>query len=168
MQVSRGNHLLRLVALFALVVLSAACSNKFKEIDVTSCEVASLTPKGFRSVDAVLLVGVHNPTVSFTLSDVTGNVRKDDLVIATFTGGPVTIEKKSDKEYELPCTLMLEEGLSLFKLLSLLKTMDFSGYVVDIAGVVSLSNGLKKNLEYKDIPIDSLMDRESLRNSFKL
>ena len=167
MQVSGAQRFVRLVTLVACVILAAAC-NKFKEIDVTSCEVMSLTPKGFRSVDAVLGVGVYNPTVSFTLSDVTGNIRKDDLVIATFSGGPITIDKKSEKVYELPCTLMLEEGLSLFQVLTLIKTMDFEGYVIDASGVVSLSNGLKKNLQFKEIPVNSLLDKETLKDSFKL
>ena len=156
MQVSGAQRFVRLVTLVACVILAAAC-NKFKEIDVTSCEVMSLTPKGFRSVDAVLGVGVYNPTV-----------RKDDLVIATFSGGPVTIDKKSEKVYELPCTLMLEEGLSLFQVLTLIKTMDFDGYVIDASGVVSLSNGLKKNLQFKEIPVNSLLDKETLKDSFKL
>jgi hypothetical protein len=167
MQVSRSIHPLRLAALLVLVVLSVAC-NKFKEIDVTSCEVASLTPKGFRSVDAVLAVGVHNPTVSFTLSDVTGSIRNGELTIATFTGGPVTVAKKCDDVYELPCTLMLEEGLSLFEIINLIKTMNFGGYTIDVSGEVSLANGLKKKLKYTDIPLDSLLDKGSLRDSFKL
>jgi hypothetical protein len=99
---------------------------------------------------------------------VTGSIRKDDLVIATFSGGPVTIDKKSEKVYELPCTLMLEEGLSLFQVLTLIKTMDFEGYVIDASGVVSLSNGLKKNLQFKEIPVNSLLDKEMLKDSFKL
>ena len=47
MQVSRSLYPIRLAALLALLIMSVAC-NKFKELDVTSCEVASLTPKGFR------------------------------------------------------------------------------------------------------------------------
>lgn len=167
MQALKGIRLPALLAILAVAVMSVAC-NKFNEIDVTSCEVISLTPRGFRSVDAVLAVGVHNPTVSFTLSDVTGCIRNGEIVIATFSGGPVTVEKKCDQVYELPCTVMLEEGLSLFEILNLLKTKDFDGYVVDVSGIVSLSKGVKKKLEFKDIAIESLLDKGSLRESFKI
>ena len=167
MQVHRHTVAARLLALLAVAVLSAACYN-FKDIEITSCELASLEPKGFRAVDAVLQVGVNNPTVSITLSDVTGAIRNGDLVVATFGGGPVTIDRKSEKVYELPCTVKLEEGLSLFQVLTLIKTMDFDGYVCDVTGTVALKNGLKKKLEFKDIPINSLMDKESARDLFKL
>jgi hypothetical protein len=46
--------------------------------------------------------------------------------------------------------------------------MDFEGYVIDASGVVSLSNGLKKNLQFKEIPVNSLLDKETLKDSFKL
>ena len=65
-------------------------------------------------------------------------------------------------------TVMLEEGLSLFEILNLLKTKDFDGYVVDVSGIVSLSKGVKKKLEFKDIAIESLLDKGSLRESFKI
>jgi len=167
MQASKGIRWTGLLAILLVAVMTVSC-NKFKEIEVTSCELSSVTPKGFRSVDAVLAVGVHNPTVSFTLSDVSGCVRNGELVIATFTGGPVTVAKKSDQVYDLPCTMMLEEGLSLFEILNLVKNKDFEGYVIDVAGTVSLAKGVKKKLEYKDLPISDLLDKGSLRDSFKL
>ena len=111
---------------------------------------------------------MHNPTLAFTLSDIAGSIRNGDLTIATFTGGPVTVAKKSDGVYNLPCTLMLEEGLSLFEIINLIKTMNFGGYTVDVSGEVSLTNGLKKKLSYEDIPLESLLDKSSLRESLKL
>ena len=168
MQVFRSTPCTRLAALLALLLLSVGCANKFKDIEVTSCEISSLSPKGFRAVDGVLSVGIDNPASSFTVSGISGCVRKDDLVIATFTGGPCTVEKKCEQVYDLPCTLTLEEGLSLFQALSLIKNKDLEGYVIDISGVVSLSGGLKKKLEYTDIPITSLMEADSVKDRFKL
>ena len=72
-------------------------------------------------------------------------------------GAPVTVEKKSDLVYELPCSVTLDENLSLFQVLSLLKNMDFEGCVVDLSALVTLKNGLKKKLEYNDIPVKDLM-----------
>ena len=81
---------------------------------MTSFEVQSFSPNGMRSVDAVALVGVYNPTVEFTISELKGMVRDGDHVIAYLEGAPVTVEKKSDLVYELPCSVTLDENLSLF------------------------------------------------------
>ena len=91
MQTRIGTSLLRVLALAAVLALSFSCAS-YKDISVTSCEVASLSPNGLRAVDAVLSVGVHNPTVAFTLSDIAGTVRQGEDVIATFEGGPVSVE----------------------------------------------------------------------------
>lgn len=148
----------RLLTVLAILVLAAGC-NKFKEIEVTSFEVQSFSPNGLRSVDAVALVGVYNPTVGFTISELKGTVRDGDHVIAYLEGAPVTVEKKSDLVYELPCSVTLDENLSLFQVLSLLKSMDFEGCVVDLSALVTLKNGLKKTLEYNDIPVKDLMKK---------
>ena len=86
-----------------------------------------------------------------------GTVRDGDHVIAYLEGAPVTVEKKSDLVYELPCSVTLDENLSLFQVLSLLKNMDFEGCVVDLSALVTLKNGRKKKLEYNDIPVKDLM-----------
>ena len=157
----------RLMTALAILILAAGC-NKFKEIEITSFEVESFSPNGMRAVDAVALVGVHNPTVGFTISDLQGTVRNGDEIIAHLTGAPVTVEKKSDLVYELPCSVTLDESLSLFQVLSLLKNMDFDGCVVDLSALVTLSSGLKKTLVYNDIPVKDLVEKGRSAETFKL
>lgn len=160
MQASVRPILCRLAVLGLALVLLAGCSNKFKEIAVTSFQVESFSPNGLRSVDAIVVVGVHNPTVAFTLSDMKGTVRDPESnVLAVLEGGPVAVEKKSDQVYRLPCSVTLGENLSLFQVLNLLKNMDFEGCVVDVSALITLSNGLKKTLVYKDIPVRDLLDK---------
>ena len=89
-------------------------------------------------------------------------------MIAYLEGEPVTVEKKSDQVYKLPCSVTLDESLSLFQILTLLKNMDFEGCVVDLSALVTLSNGLKKTLEYKDIPVKDLMEKGRSAETFKL
>ena len=165
MQASSRVLSFRLLTVLAILILAAGC-NKFKEIEVTSFEVESFSPNGMRAVDAVALVGVHNPTVEFTISDLHGIVRDGENVIAYLEGGPVTVEKKSDLVYRLPCSVTLDENLSLFQVLSLLKNMDFDGCAVDLSALVTLKNGLKKTLEYNDIPVKDLMKKGA--DTFKL
>ena len=167
MQTRIGTSLLKVLALAALLALSVSCA-RYKDISVTSCEVSSLSPNGLRAVDAVLSVGVHNPTVAFTLSDISGTVREGESVIATFEGGPVSVERKSDQVYDLPCTLTLDESLSLFQVLNLIKKRDFSDFTVDVSGWVTLKNGLRKKLEFNDVPVSSLLEKGLDTQSFKL
>ena len=158
----------RLLALLTLAFVTAGCSNKFKEIAVTSFQVESFSPNGLRSVDAIVSVGVHNPTVAFTLSDLKGTIREGESVLAVLDGGPVAVEKKTDQVYRLPCSVTLGENLSLFQVLNLLKNMDFDGCVVDISALVTLSNGLKKTLVYNDIPVRDLLEKGRSVDSFTL
>ncbi|MBQ3723566.1 MAG: hypothetical protein II851_07650 [Bacteroidales bacterium] len=167
MQASSRTFPIRLLTCLAILVLAVGCG-KFKEIEVTSFQVESFSPNGMRAVDAVALVGVHNPTVGFTISDLKGTVRDGENEIAYLEGAPVTVEKKSDKEYVLPCTVTLSENLSLFQILSLLKNMDFEGCVVDLSALVTLNNGLKKTLVYNDIPVKDLMEKGRSAETFKL
>ena len=167
MQTRIGTSLFKVLALAVLLALSFSCA-RYKDISVTSCEVVSLSPNGLRAVDAVLSVGVHNPTVAFTLSDIAGTVREGENVIATFEGGPVSVERKSDQEYDLPCTLTLDESLSLFQVLSIIKKRDFSAFTVDVSGWVTLKNGLRKKLEFNDVPVSSLLEMGLDGQSFKL
>ena len=167
MQTSSKTSPTRLLVLLAILVLTAGC-NKYKEIAVTSFQVESFSPKGLRAVDAVVSVGVHNPTVAFTLSDLKGTVREGDKVLATMEGGPVSVAKKSDQVYHLPCSVTLGESLSLFQVLTLLKNMDFDGCVVDVSALVTLSNGLKKTLVYNDIPVRDLLDKSRIGDTFTL
>ena len=167
MQTRIGTSLIKVLALAALLALSFSCAS-YKDISVTSCEVASLSPNGLRAVDAVLSVGVHNPTVAFTLSDIAGTVRQGENVIATCYGGPVSVDRKSDKVYDLPCTLTLDDSLSLFQVLSLIQKRDFSDFTVDVSGWVTLRNGLRKKLEFNDVPVSSLLETGLDTQSFKL
>lgn len=167
MQASFRTLTVRLLILLAIVALAAGC-NKIREINVTSFQVESFSPNGLRSVDAVVAIGVHNPTVAFTISDLKGTVRKGDGVLAVLDGGPVAVEKKSDRVYRVPCSVTLGESLSFFQVLSLLKNMDLDGCVVDVSALVSLSNGLKKTLEYKDIPVRDLLEKSRVLDNLTL
>lgn len=147
---------IRFVVIVAMVFMASACGN-IRNIRVTSCNIASISPNGLRSVDARLRVGVHNPAMTFTVSDVLGFIHDRDGVIANFTGGPVTVLRKTDAVYELPCSLTLDGKISLFEVLSVVKTMDLSAYFVDVTANVTTAGGITKVYRYKDIPLGDLV-----------
>lgn len=153
--------LVKAFAALAIAMAIVSCSG-FKDISITSCAVQSIEPRGLRAVDATLSIGVHNPTMSFTITEIRGNVHDSESALANFSGGPVTIAKKSDGNYLVPCSASLGDGMSLFTFLNLARTKDFSDYLVDVAADVQLKNGLKKTLEYKDMPVNELLEKSDL------
>ena len=161
MQAHKVKILRAAAIIFAVLLLAPSCSvlNAVKEIRVTSCSVISITPRSFRSADAVLALGVSNPAFAFTLTDVEGHLRRGETVLAVFNGGPIAVESRCDKVYELPCGASIGEGVSLVSLISLLGDKDLSAYAVDIAGDVTLANGKTRRLKINDIPLESLMGK---------
>ena len=86
---------------------------KIKDLSVTSVGVKYLVPTSSRSMDAVLLLGLDNPSISFTVQDVSGVVKHYDREIARFTAGELPVQARSVQVYELPCTAVLADKVSL-------------------------------------------------------
>ena len=57
----------QIVFIVLAAVLLAGCG-RLKDIAVTSCALDSLTPRGFRGLDAELLVGINNPALESGVS----------------------------------------------------------------------------------------------------
>ena len=100
----------RILVTVAMLAALASCAN-YKDIKITSCELESISPRSFTAVDVVLKLGIHNPTVGFTVPDIDGVILYQQRdTAAVFNGGPVTIAKKTDDVYQLPCTARLGRG----------------------------------------------------------
>ena len=147
----------KLLAAMTVLLVAVGCG-KVKDISITSCDLKSISPNGMRAVDVVLAVGVHNPTIAFTLDNVTGTVYNDERSYVSFAGGPVSVYKKSDEVYDLPCSAMLEDNVSLFQVLGIVKSKDFKDFKLDVSGDIILANGMKKTLTFKDISVEKLLE----------
>ena len=147
-----------LLAAFVLLALQG-CGGSFKDIRVTDCEILSLTPIGFKSLDAVVKVTVENPTAAFTLSDIQGCVRLNGEKFVNLTADPVRIERRCTEEYTLPIKATLEEGFNPFQLLSLLKGNVLEQCTADVSANATVAKGVGKVIEKKDIPLKDLADK---------
>ena len=58
-----------------LLAVSGCAVTKIRDIRLTSVGVKYIVPTSSRSLDAVLLLGIDNPSISFTAQDVTGVVK---------------------------------------------------------------------------------------------
>lgn len=147
------------VALLAYAVLSG-CSglSKVKDIKVTSCGLESYSLKGLRSVDAVLAVGIDNPTFAFKVMDVSGTVKYNGEDFATYTADTVSVEKKCSKVYDLPCSATLSDGVSLKQLMQIAKKGNLEGFTTDVTATVKLKSGAGKTFKFKNIDLNELAE----------
>ena len=114
---------------------------KIKDLSVTSVGVKYLVPTSSRSMDAVLLLGLDNPSISFTVQDVSGVVKHYDREIARFTAGELPVQARSVQVYELPCTAVLSDNVSLLDLLAIAARRSMEGLTADVKLRVSLKGG---------------------------
>jgi len=145
--------------LLAFAVLSG-CSglSKVKDIKVTSCGLESYSLKGLRSIDAVLAVGIDNPTFAFKVTDVSGVVKYNGEDFATYTADTVSVDKKCSKVYDLPCSATLNDGVSLMRLMQIVKKGSLEGFTTDVTATVRLRSGAGKTLRLKNIDLEKMTE----------
>ncbi len=131
-----------LALLLTVFVTVTGCDvTKIKDLTVTSVGVKYIVPTSSRSMDAVLLLGLDNPSISFTVQDVSGVVKHYDRELAHFTAGELPVQARSAQVYELPCTAVLSDKVSLLDLLAIAARRSMEGMTVDVKLRVSLKGG---------------------------
>lgn len=146
-----------IISLLSAVLIAGGCA-RTKDFKVTSCSIASLTPNGLKSLKAVLKLGIANPMMNLTISNVNGVINNFGKEFATFEADKLPIERKSEKVYPLPCVGTIARDVGLVDLLKLAASQDFSGMTVDLSLKVKLKCGLGKTLRFKNIKITDLME----------
>ena len=145
-----------LSVLVAAVVAVSGCSvAKIKDLKVTSVGVKYAVPTSSRSMDAVLLLGLDNPSISFTVQDVRGVVKYYDREMVQFTAGELPVQARSVQVYELPCTAVLCDQVSLLDLLAIAAKRSTEGMTADVKLRVSLKSGAGTTLTFNDIDLSS-------------
>ncbi|MBQ9820086.1 MAG: hypothetical protein IJM60_07380 [Bacteroidales bacterium] len=148
-----ASHLLLLLAVAVAALLPAGCS-KVKDIRLTSFGIESFSPRGFRSADAVLAVGIDNPSFAFTVTDLSGTVKYKGEALGTFTADTVSVDRKCVKVYDVPCKAVLSESVSLLRLLSLVGDGNLEGFTADVEARVHLRKGVSKMLRFNDLDLN--------------
>ncbi|MBR4802018.1 MAG: hypothetical protein IK041_04325, partial [Bacteroidales bacterium] len=73
-----------MLAAVAAVLFVASCAGRYKDIKITSLKLESVVPSSLKSVDAVVLVGVENPSrVKVKVKNMMGHVYQNSKQIAT-------------------------------------------------------------------------------------
>lgn len=150
-------RLLTILALCALMFSSTGCAG-VKDIKVTSCVVKSISLSGLKAVTGVLALGIENPIMGFTISDLSGVINKNGEEFATFEAGKLPVSRKSSKVYPLSCSGAISKNVGLMELMRLAGSKDFSDMTVDMSVKIKLKCGIGKTLHFKDLKVTDLME----------
>ncbi len=132
-------HILLIVA---VALAAASCGvSKIKDITLTSVGLQYIVPTSLRSMDAKLLLGIDNPAMGFTVTEVTGTIRYKDKPIANFSTGSLELAGKTEQVYEFPCTIVLAEGASMLDIMVIASQRSLKNMKAD----VNVQAALKKN-----------------------
>ena len=142
-----------LALMASLLAVSGCAVTKIREIRITSVGVKYIVPTSSRSLDAVLLLGIDNPSISFTAQDVSGVVKQYDRELGKFTAGQLPVQGKSVQVYELPCTVALSEKVSLLDLLAIGARRSMEGMTADVKLRVSLRGGKGTTLTFNGLDL---------------
>lgn len=137
----------------ALFTVSGCAITRIREIRVASVGVKYIVPTSSRSLDGVLLLGIDNPSISFTAQEVQGVVKYYDREMIRFTAGPLPVQARSVQVYELPCTAVLCDKVSLLDLLAMAAKRSMDGMSVDVKLRVSLRGGKGTTLTFNGIDL---------------
>ena len=137
----------------SLMAVSGCAVTKIRDIRLTNVGVKYIVPTSSRSLDAVLLLGIDNPSISFTAQDVSGVVKQYGRELGKFTAGQLPVQAKSVQVYELPCTVALSEKLSLLDLLAIAAHRSMEGLTADVKLRVSLKGGKGTVLTFNGIDL---------------
>ncbi len=137
----------------SLMAVSGCAVTKIREIRITNVGVKYIVPTSSRSLDAVLLLGIDNPSISFTAQDVSGVVKQYGRELGKFTAGQLPVQAKSVQVYELPCTVALSEKVSLLDLLAIAARRSMEGMTADVKLRVSLKGGKGTVLTFNGIDL---------------
>lgn len=125
---------------------------------MTSCSVSSITPNGLKGIKAILDVGIINHMMNLTITKINGVINNNGQEFATFEAGKVSVPRKSEGVYPLPCSGVISKGIGLSDLLKLALNQNFDGMTVDMTVKVKLKCGLGKTVRIKDLKITELME----------
>jgi len=143
------------ILIAALVSVSSCYLAKIKDLDISSFGIKYVVPTSARSLSGVLLLGIDNPSISFTVSNLDGVIKVDGVPKVTVTAGELPVQKRSVQIYELPCTITLVDGVSILDVLKIIATRSstLEGLTADATLYVQLRNGVGRTLTFKDLDL---------------
>ncbi|MGM9738572.1 MAG: hypothetical protein ACI3ZT_09215 [Candidatus Cryptobacteroides sp.] len=148
--------------LLALSVIMISGCGKIGDIRITSARLVQITPSGLRGVKAIVEAGVDNPSMTFTVSDISGTVYYKGARYVDFEAAePIVVKKKTSGLHTVEVNGRVSDGVSLLSVLSLARNFDMNQASVDIEASVK-AKGMKKKISLKQVPLNKLAGKIKL------
>lgn len=151
--------------LLSAALLISGCT-RVNDIRIDSCNVESLSVKGFKGLSCVLALDVYNPAGNFYFSDIVGRVYLKNVHIADFSAEPVALPARSSGVVKISSDLSLNSGASLAGIMSMLpglKFKDMDDVTVDLSVRVrrgrQAGKGKGKVFTFTDIPVSAVLEQ---------
>ena len=149
---------IKLITALVLCLLATGCRalRNVDKIAVTSVGIQSVNPTSSRSAEAVLLLEIDNPSLSFTASDINGTIQYKGKQMGSFTAGTLPVIGRTKQVYELPCTARLAENVSVLEIMRLMAQQSLEGATADVDVHVNIGK-LGKTLKFRNLDLNELM-----------
>ena len=149
---------IKLITALVLCLLATGCRalRNVDKIAVTSVGIQSVNPTSSRSAEAVLLLEIDNPSLSFTASDINGTIQYKGKQMGSFTAGTLPVIGRTKQVYELPCTARLAENVSVLEIMRLMAQQSLEGATADVDVHVDIGK-LGKTLKFRNLDLNELM-----------
>lgn len=131
---------------------------KLEDLKVTSANIESIMPDGLKGMVLNLAVGVDNPGVQVSLSEISCSFKHSGKVLGMVAVDPFTLNAKTADVYHLKANVKLGENTTLFDFGRFLDKSALDGAVLDFSANVKLKSGLSKKLVYNDVPLKKLLE----------
>ena len=157
-----------ILLLAAAVLCLSGCNpiNKVKQIKVTSVEMEGISPVSLRSIDVMLAVGIENPCIFVSLSDISGVLKLSGKVIGNVAMDPFEVLARSNETYHLKANISIDKSVSFTEILALLDKETLNKCTLDASVKLTVKGGVSKVFSINDVPVKKLL--EEVTNEFNL
>ena len=151
----------RLLPLLIAGLVLGGCG-KISEIHLTNYKVASVSPVGLRALDVAVDLGIDNPSLQFTVSDVVVELFRLDSSMGTFKmADPILVKPKTVANYSLKGRLALSDGVSLVQAMGYAARFKQEEYSLSYEARVTLKGGGHITLRKNKIPLAELFESDT-------
>jgi hypothetical protein len=155
----RSKILLTLLTVIFLTLSSCASLKKVKDINITSVGVESYSFSGLRSINAVLAIGIDNPTFAFRVTRLNGILKYKGEDFAFYSADTLHVDSRCVKVYDLPCSATLSDGVNLLKAMQIARDGSLDGFTTDVEAKVKLKSGAGTTLKFKDLDLKKMTEK---------
>lgn len=155
------NTQMRKYSLLILALLAVAVScTKMRDIRITDYSIAELENIGFTGVRATVRLSIDNPAKDFTVTSISGTVKRDGRDFAEFDlDSPVSVPYGNTSDCMFPMTLSLSGSISPFEMLGVVSSIARAkGITVDATVKLKMKQGIRHTVRVRDVKFDEIMD----------